>query len=688
MFFKIVFRNLYSRKIKVIVIGLVITFGSFIAVLGGAFVESVSDSMRKSITNSISGDIQIYSSNAKEKLSIIGGPGGNFPDVGQVSNFSEVKDLLIENVPNIKAIVPQGVNFGMLNPGNILDIKLSELRNFSGSKKEEQALKDHIKQIIHNINSTYAKNVTEIGTISEQDLEKDLSNIKKALSPSFWMSFDSRRDDSLEFLENKIAPLIYDDNTFYFIYMGTVPDQYVKSFPLVEVVKGTAIPKGKRGFLFNEAVYEEQIKHRIAFRLDTIKEEIEENGKKIKDNKELQDKVKANVEQLSEIYNQMNPLQVNALLPSLKIFLGSNSNDINVLLANFFNMNDANFKSRYDFFYKEIAPKIILYKIKIGDVFPLKTFTKNGYANSVNLKVYGVFKYKNFENSPLAGHYNVMDLMSFRDLYGFLTEEKRAETEALSREMEKDIGALDISEDDVEKMFDDSRSIVTKVDNKSFSSVKISKNTRRNVFDLTYTEHEMENGPCLNAAILLKDTSKIEETVKQINRINDKYKLNIKALNWSEASGTLGQFAFIIKAILYTFIGIIFLVAMFIIMNSMLMATMERTREIGTMRAIGAQRSYVLKLILAETFMLSSIFGAIGVFLGVIVVEILHFVGIPAPSQVFLFLFSGPRLYLSIEFIYIVAVFILITVISLLSSYYPAYKATKIAPIRAMQRDQ
>jgi len=108
----------------------------------------------------------------------------------------------------------------------------------------------------------------------------------------------------------------------------------------------------------------------------------------------------------------------------------------------------------------------------------------------------------------------------------------------------------------------------------------------------------MENGICLNVAVVLKDYSKTKAVIKKIEALNKEHSLNINVLDWREASGPLGQFTYVIKWTLYAFIAVIFLVAIFVIMNSMLMATLERTREIGTMRAIGAQKSYVLKLIL------------------------------------------------------------------------------------------
>ena len=69
--------------------------------------------------------------------------------------------------------------------------------------------------------------------------------------------------------------------------------------------------------------------------------------------------------------------------------------------------------------------------MRVGDTLTIKAFTKSGYVQSVNLKVYGTFTFQGLEKSPLAGELNMMDLVSFRELYGFLTDDKQAEIAAL-----------------------------------------------------------------------------------------------------------------------------------------------------------------------------------------------------------------------------------------------------------------
>src|SRR5260370_34590093 len=65
----------------------------------------------------------------------------------------------------------------------------------------------------------------------------------------------------------------------------------------------------------------------------------------------------------------------------------------------------------------------------------------------------------------------------------------------------------------------------------------------------------------------------------------------------------------------------------------MMMAAMQRVNEIGTMRAIGAQRTFVLGLGLTEITVLGLVFGAAGALIGTGIIEWLGRGGLPAPHD-------------------------------------------------------
>ena len=60
------------------------------------------------------------------------------------------------------------------------------------------------------------------------------------------------------------------------------------------------------------------------------------------------------------------------------------------------------------------------------------------------------------------------------------------------------------------------------------------------------------------------------------------------------------------------------LAAAFGVTNTMIMSVSERTREIGTLRAIGAQRRQVMKIFMSESFLIGAVGAVVGVFLGIV----------------------------------------------------------------------
>jgi ABC-type lipoprotein release transport system permease subunit len=685
MVLKIAARNVFLHRMRTLVVGIILTFGAFLAVLGHSFVDGISTGMENSTTQSITGDIQVYSENAKDKLSVFGNMDGSPVDVGHIANFESIAKALKKN-PEVVSVVPMGTSSAMVNPGNLLDHFLEKLRKTNKEGRPDKADWESQKRRIRFLGQEIKKNLDgkfeEIGILSAADASQAQLNLEKITGDDFWNDFDANAENKIEFLANKIAPLIFDDNMIFFSYVGTDPQLFKEKFPQFEIVKGEMIPPGTRGFLFHDFFYENMVKHRIARRLDQIKKKMKDDQLSISGSKEIQDQVKANVEQSAEIYLQLGPAETEAVAAKLNILLASSEKDFRVLIKNFLDMKDENFQERYDFFYKEIAPHVILHRVQIGDVLPLSAYTKSGTSTAVNIKVYGTFRFKSFENSPLAGNFSVMDLVSLRELYGFMTDARREQ----NKEIEAEMGLNDVGRDSIEDLFSNAETADPKPKVEMKSNGPVALNFQKRVIGATYGQDELNKGIFLHAAVLLKDNSKLDRVLKEINDLSKTEKLGIQAVSWQDASGMIGQLTFTMKVILNIFIGISLLLAGFMIMNSLLMAAMDRKQEIGTMRAIGAHSNFIYRLFFYETLFISLVFGAIGVTIGSLIVLIIGKLGIPAKGDVATFFFSGPRLYLQLNPNLILIVMTVMVVIAILATQYPAWKAMKISPLQAMQK--
>lgn len=121
---------------------------------------------------------------------------------------------------------------------------------------------------------------------------------------------------------------------------------------------------------------------------------------------------------------------------------------------------------------------------------------------------------------------------------------------------------------------------------------------------------------------------------------------------------------------------IITIIVILSIFNTINMAIWERTREIGTIMAMGYKRLDIMKLFLAEGFILGFLGGVLGISLGVLLAYGISCVGIPMPPPPgatvgwIAFIKVVPDLLISSMIISLFA--------SVFSSFYPAFKASNL----------
>jgi putative ABC transport system permease protein len=127
-----------------------------------------------------------------------------------------------------------------------------------------------------------------------------------------------------------------------------------------------------------------------------------------------------------------------------------------------------------------------------------------------------------------------------------------------------------------------------------------------------------------------------------------------------------------IQAVLGGIAGISLVVAGVGIINTMTVSVMERTKEIGTMKAIGAKSLDVLLLFLSEAMLTGFIGGMVGAGFGFLLARIIgRFIDLPTSSSLLL----GAE----------VILFAIVT--SVLSGLYPAIRASNMSPVEALRHE-
>jgi len=134
----------------------------------------------------------------------------------------------------------------------------------------------------------------------------------------------------------------------------------------------------------------------------------------------------------------------------------------------------------------------------------------------------------------------------------------------------------------------------------------------------------------------------------------------------------------VIADILLAFAGVALFVGAFVIFNTISITVAQRTRELATLRTIGASRRQVMRSVLLESFVIGVLASIAGLFAGLALAKGLNAlfvavgVGLPQAGTVF-----ATRT--------IVVSLLVGTLVTLLAGLFPAIRATRVAPISAVR---
>lgn len=187
-------------------------------------------------------------------------------------------------------------------------------------------------------------------------------------------------------------------------------------------------------------------------------------------------------------------------------------------------------------------------------------------------------------------------------------------------------------------------------------------------------------------AILMKDKYDAQNLVDEINK-NTK---SSTAETWKVMNPELAMLTEFMTIYGYILVGIILAALVFGIINTMLMAIMERTKELGMLKAVGMNRKRIFSMIMSETIFLTLIGAIVGMVINYFLISYLSVTGIDLSAsmgEAFEAIGYDAMLYPEMGFDYYVGITIMVIVTAVLSSIYPAIKAIKLNPSEAIRSD-
>ena len=186
-------------------------------------------------------------------------------------------------------------------------------------------------------------------------------------------------------------------------------------------------------------------------------------------------------------------------------------------------------------------------------------------------------------------------------------------------------------------------------------------------------------------AMLLQDPESLEVIKSELGAQFP----NTTVESWKELSPELGLMIDSFDQYMIVFIIIIMLALSFGIINTMLMAVLERVREIGMLMAVGMNRMRVFAMIFLETILLVLLASPIGLSLAYITIQYLGSTGMDLSGlyqEGYAAYGFKSYIYPKLENIYYLRIMIMVTITALLASIYPAFTAVRLNPVSAIRK--
>jgi len=170
------------------------------------------------------------------------------------------------------------------------------------------------------------------------------------------------------------------------------------------------------------------------------------------------------------------------------------------------------------------------------------------------------------------------------------------------------------------------------------------------------------------------------------DRLNDIFP-NLRAETWAQISPELGYTFETLDQSMYIFVMVILLGMAFGIVNSMLMAVLERKHELGMLLCIGMSKVRVFGMIVLETVFIISVGGPLGLLFARLSIGYFGRSGIDlgAVGEGLKSMGLETMIYPSLGFNYYMNITIMVVVAAILSALYPAWRAVKYNPAEAVR---
>jgi len=173
--------------------------------------------------------------------------------------------------------------------------------------------------------------------------------------------------------------------------------------------------------------------------------------------------------------------------------------------------------------------------------------------------------------------------------------------------------------------------------------------------------------------------------IRRLNREFAKREWPVQAVDWRAAAGMAAQYIYWMRLIFNIGLIVIIGTGFIIVNNTLVIAALDRSKETGALRAIGAGRRFVALEYLAETLMLTITAGILGCLLGALGNCFLSNGSIHFSNSYLIQLFGGDTLKTVVRFSNLMSGMLLSLILAIVAWIYPVSIALNTSPVAAME---
>lgn len=199
--------------------------------------------------------------------------------------------------------------------------------------------------------------------------------------------------------------------------------------------------------------------------------------------------------------------------------------------------------------------------------------------------------------------------------------------------------------------------------------------------------NETDDGSWHFILLKVKHQAQTEKIITSLNTQFEEAGLEAKAVNWKSAAASYVKTVEGIGGIFTALVIILTIVVFIIIMNTLVVSVIERTAEIGTMRALGADKTFVRKMFFTESIAISVISSIAGLILALIAMLIVNSLHITVTGEIAKVILGGGSISLIPTVGSTLKTIFLVVLGSALANIYPVRAALKITPLQALSQE-